>query len=82
MLPDWLEDDEQKIAWISNKKNLLMKMTKKRFEEAVYEKLNKSGSGTMEDLDEWLDENMDAFQRQRMQIEAYYDGILNKYSSS
>ena len=82
MLPDWLDNDEQKIAWVNNKKNLLLKITKQRFEESVYERLDEGGFGTIEELDDWLDKNMDVLQRQRMAIGEYYDAMLSTLTDS
>lgn len=82
MLPDWLDNDEQKIAWVNNKKNLLLKITKQRFEESVYERLDEGGFDTIEELDDWLDKNMDALQRQRMAIGDYYDAMLSTLTDS
>lgn len=82
MLPDWLDNDDQKIAWVNNKKNLLLKITKQRFEESVYEKLDEGGFDSIEELDDWLDKNMDALQRQRMAIGEYYDAMLSTLTDS
>lgn len=82
MLPEWLDTDEEKIAWIENKKNLLLKLTKREFEDFVYENLKKESFSTFEKLDDWLDARLDEFHQERMVIVDYYDTILSTLSDS
>lgn len=82
MLPDWINTDEEKITWIENKKNLLLKLTKREFEDFVYENLKKESFSTFENLDEWLDARLDEFHQERMSVVDYYDAILSTLSDS
>lgn len=82
MLPDWINTDEEKIAWIENKKNLLLKLTKREFEDFVYENLKKESFSTFEKVDDWLDARLDEFHQERMAIANYYDTILSTLSDS
>ena len=77
MMPKDLSD-EQRIHWVNNKRNLLLALTKKRFEEAVYEKLERNDNMNFEELDEWLDDQLTTFLDQRNSIQDKYDGILKE----
>ena len=82
MFPDWLDSDEKKIAWVTNKKNLLLKLMKHEFEDFVYENLKKESFSTFEKVDDWLDARLNEFHQERMVVVDYYDAILSTLSDS
>lgn len=68
--------DEEEREWTKNKRNLILTMMRQKFEEQVYEYLEKGEYQSLEEMDQWIDERLRQFEDERYAVKEYYDSKM------
>jgi hypothetical protein len=68
--------DEEEREWTKNKRNLILTMMRQKFEEQVYEYLEKGEYQSLEEMDAWIDERLHQFEDERRAIREYYNSKM------
>lgn len=69
-----MNDEERN--WTKNKCNLILTMMKQKFEDEVYEYLEKSEFKSMDEMDAWIDERLHRFYDEREAVKKYYEAKI------
>jgi hypothetical protein len=68
--------NEEEREWTKNKRNLILTMMRQKFEEQVYEYLEKGEYKSLEEMDQWIDERLHLFENERYAVREYYDSKM------
>lgn len=68
--------NEEEREWTKNKRNLILTMMRQKFEEQVYEYLEKGEYKSLEEMDAWIDERLHQFEDERRAIREYYNAKM------
>lgn len=68
--------NEEEREWTKNKRNLILTMMRQKFEEQVYEYLEKGEYKSLEEMDQWIDERLHRFEDERYAVREYYDSKM------
>jgi len=69
-----MNDEERN--WTKNKCNLILTMMKQKFEDEVYEYLEKSEFKSMDEMDTWIDERLHRFYDEWEAVKKYYEAKI------
>lgn len=69
-----MNDEERN--WTKSKCNLILTMMKQKFEDEVYEYLEKSEFKSMDEMDAWIDERLHRFYDERESVKKYYEAKI------
>jgi len=65
-------NDEMR-ARTKNKRNLILSMMKAKFEDRVYDYLDKGEYQSIDEMDEWVDEQLRLFENETTAVREYYN---------
>lgn len=68
--------DEEEREWTKNKRNLILTMMQQKFEEQVYEYLEKGEYQSLDEMDQWIDERLHQFEDERHAVREYYNSKM------